>query len=125
MGLAACVVLVASGCGTAGRNPGTAGIPASSQYRIRGELVEIQKMGYSNGVEGIIGGVLIEGARSSPVEEATLNITAGTRIDDRRSGQGEPTGFDALKVHQTVEADFVYVGKNQPVGTATSITICP
>jgi hypothetical protein len=114
------IVVLVCGCSTAGTSSSSEK-KAGPEYSIRGELVEVEK----NGTGDAIGLVVIEGARSSEVDEATLYVTNGTRIVDQRSGHDEPAGFGTLVVHQTVEAEFVYTGKTQSVGRALSIAVCP
>ncbi len=112
--LASAAVLVAclaAGCGNpVGRPEG--GTPESDRAYIRGEVIEVTRGAPGFASNGNLGTILVEGARSSPVDEALLTVTPESRITDRRSGRDRLAGLDAVEERQTVEARFTVVSSS-------------
>lgn len=94
---------------------------------IRGEVIEVTRSEAQTGREGDLGTVLVEGARSSPVDEALLTVTKYSKIIDRRSGTDQTANLDAVNERQTVEADFKVVSSSPQPWRAEveELVICP
>jgi hypothetical protein len=124
--ISATAILVFAGCGNS-TTITSVSAPEESQSLIRGEVIEVTGVEAQTGREGDLGTVLVEGARSSPVDEALLTVTKASKIIDRRSGTDKTTNLDAVNERQTVEADFKVVSSSPQPWRAEveELVICP
>jgi uncharacterized lipoprotein YajG len=124
--ISATAILVFAGCGNS-TTITSVSAPEESQSLIRGEVIEVTGVEAQTGREGDLGTVLVEGARSSPVDEALLTVTKYSKIIDRRSGTDKTTNLDAVNERQTVEADFKVVSSSPQPWRAEveELVICP
>lgn len=102
-------------------------MPDRSRSFIRGEVIEVIKGAVGSNHEGDLGTVLVEGARSSPVDEALLTVTRSSKIIDRRSGSDHVTNLDSVSERQTVESHFKVVSSSPQPWRAEveELVICP
>jgi len=116
------LLIVSVGCGNATTTPADH-THNKHETHIRGEVIEVNR----NAEDGDLGKVLIEGARSSPVDEALLTVTKNSRIIDRRSGKDQAASLDAVNERQTVEANFKVVSSSPQPWRAevVELVICP
>jgi len=77
-----------------------------------GEVIEVTRGTVEGQHDGDLGTVLVEGARSSPVDEALLTVTQSSKIIDRRSGSDHVTNLDSVSERQTVESHFKVVSSS-------------
>jgi hypothetical protein len=114
------------GCGNP-RVPSSDHAPAESRTFIRGEVIEVTRGAVGGHRDGDLGRVLVEGARSSPVDEALLTVTQRSRIIDRRSGSDHITNLDSVSERQTVESHFKVVSSAPQPWRAEveELVICP
>jgi hypothetical protein len=124
--ISATAILVFAGCGNS-TTITSVSAPEESQSLIRGEVIEVTGVEAQTGREGDLGTVLVEGARSSPVDEALLTVTKASKIIDRRSGTDKTTNLDAVNERQTAEADFKVVSSSPQPWRAEveELVICP
>jgi hypothetical protein len=124
--LMATVFMLFAGCGNATTHTS---IPTheEDQTLIRGEVIVVSRGAVEGGNQGDLGTVLVEGARSSPVDEALLTVTKSSRIIDRRSGSDHPATLDSVSERQTVEADFEVISSSPQPWRAKveELVICP
>ena len=116
------LLMVSVGCGNAKTTPADH-TQDKHETHIRGEVIEVTR----DAKDGDLGTVSIEGARSSPVDEALLTVTKNSRIIDRRSGKDQPASLDAVSERQTVESDFKVVSSAPQPWRAEveELVICP
>jgi hypothetical protein len=124
--LAAAILITITGCGHTAA-PREATPNTLSQSFIRGEVVEVDRDAPAESQPGDLGVVLVEGARSSPVEEAQLTVTGNSRIIDRRGGGDRAATLDSVSESQTVEAHFEVVSSSPEPWRAevVDLVICP
>lgn len=101
--------------------------PSPGGVDIRGEVTRIGRA-ERGGRDGVVGLVLIEGAKESDtqVDKASVTVRRETELYIRRGGgRGSPAEFAALREGQKVEARFTGpVLESYPVqATAAEITI--
>jgi len=116
------LLIVSVGCGNTTTIPSDHTHDEHETY-IRGEVIEVTR----EVQDGDLGTVLIEGTRSSPVDEALLTVTKNSRIIDRRSGKDQAASLDTVNERQTVEADFKVVSSSPQTWRAEveELVICP
>jgi len=120
------IVVISAGCGNSNA-PSSDHNPSERQSSIRGEVIEVTRGCVEGHPDGDLGTVLVEGARSSPVDEALLTVTQSSKIIDRRSGSEYITNLDSVSVRQTVEAHFRVVSSSPQPWRAEveQLVICP
>jgi len=105
------ILTTAVGCGKPGV-PSSDHNPSENQSYIMGEVIEVTRGTVEGQHDGDLGTVLVEGARSSPVDEALLTVTQSSKIIDRRSGSDHVTNLDSVSERQTVESHFKVVSSS-------------
>lgn len=120
------ILVISAGCGDSNA-PSSDHTQAESQSYIRGEVIEVTRGAVEGHRDGDLGTVLIEGARSSPVDEALLTVTQSSEIIDRRSGSDHVTNLDSVSERQTVESHFRVVSSSPRPWRAEveELVICP
>lgn len=122
----AIITVLAAGCG--GSHPPSSNSSVETGCKsIRGEIIEVHEGKYEGGRGNDLGTVLVEGARSSAVEEALLTVTPDSKIIDRRNGSDRKSNFNAISERQTVETDFNIVSSAPDPWRAEvkKMVICP
>lgn len=104
-----------AGCGKPGV-PSSDHTPSENQSYIRGEVIEVTRGAVGGQCDGDLGTVLVEGTRSSPVEEALLTVTQSSKIIDRRSGSDQIANLDSVSERQTVESHFKVISSSHSHG---------
>jgi hypothetical protein len=124
--IVAAIFVISPGCGHSAAPPEVTSDTMSQSF-IRGEVVEVAHGALEESHRGDLGAVLVEGARSSPVDEALLTVTGSSRITDRRGGSGRAAGLDSVSEKQTVEAHFKVVSSSPQPWRAevVDLVICP
>ena len=119
------LLITAAGCGDS-RHAHEAR-PSVYTQMIRGEILEVSREPSVKNRKGDLGTVLIEGTRSSLIEEALLTVTDKTRVVDRRGSNEITVGFEAVSEKQTVEARFTVLSRAPEPWRAEvdELAICP
>jgi hypothetical protein len=120
------VVVISAGCGNSNA-PSPDRNPSENQSYIRGEVIEVTRDTVEGHRDGDLGTVLVEGARSSPVDEALLTVIRSSKIIDRRSGSEHVANLDSVGERQTVESYFRVVSSSPQPWRAEveKLVICP
>ena len=97
---------------------------STSQVGVRGTISQVSRV---EGRKGVLGRVLIEGAKETDteVDKASVTVTDETRLSIEQGGKRETAAFADIKKGQKVEARFDGpVLKSYPVqATASEIVI--